>query len=269
MIPNRIGTAAIARAYDSQSNAFDNYEKGNAILKRMRRIVHWHMESLTESGQSLLDLNAGTGIDALFFAKQGMFVYAIDISQAMLDKLRVKVSKTEFEGRITLEQRSFMQLADLPERSFDHIFSNFGGLNFTSDPGAVIRQFERLLKPGGVVTLVVMPPLSPWEVAAAFKGNFKMAFRRLKKGTDANVEGVHFPVFYYRPGKLIKEFGRSYDRIAILGLSSVAPPPNFDRFFSKHHALVRGLALVEDHVSRYPPFNSWADHYIISMRYKP
>lgn len=257
-------------AFDRQSPVFDEYETRNVTLIWMRSVIHRHMEKFVHRGERLLDLNAGTGTDAVYFAHKGLSVHALDISEGMLEKLREKADRDHVSEHISSEHRSFTDLSAFEDRRFNHIFSNFGGLNCTDDPSAVISQFGRILAPGGTVTLVVMPRVCPLELAAFFKGNFRLAFRRFKKGgTRANVEGVKFKTYYYSPARLIGSFGRDFSLAALRGICAVVPPPNFDRMATRHPKLFRKLTALDEIACTHAPFTSWADHYILTMRYNP
>lgn len=258
-----------AEAFTRQSSRFDGYESENEILRWMRGIVHKHMKEFIRPGDRLLDLNAGTGIDAIFFAQHGVSVHAIDISPGMIRELRSKVARHGLHNLISTEERSFMDLDGL-QGKFDHIFSNFGGLNCVADPEPVFRQFKYLLKPGGLVSLVVMPPICPWEILQAAKGNFHLAFRRLRrKGTDAYVEGIKFTTYYFGHSELSAALGNDYHVIARRGLAALVPPPYLENFPRRFPSLCRALENLEEKVSTLYPFNSWADHLIITSRFQP
>ncbi|MDE3057551.1 MAG: methyltransferase domain-containing protein [Bacteroidota bacterium] len=261
---------AVADAFSRQSKNFDAYEERNPILQWMRSVVHQHMLAFIRPGDRVLELNAGTGIDAVFFAQHGVHVLATDIASGMIEQLREKAAHSGFEEYITTEQRSFTDLEELPSRSFDHIFSNFGGLNCAEDPGVVIRQFQLLLKPGGTATLVVMPPVCPWEIAVMFNGNFRLALRRMKRnGASAYIEGVYFTSYYFTPARLIKMFGKKYRLLSLRGLGSFVPPPCFERFPRRFPTMFDILKKLEQRFSYRIPFNRWADHVILTMRYEP
>ena len=55
----------------------------------------------------------------------------------------------------------------------------FAGLNCTDELGKVLDSFNDLLKPGGRVTLVILPKFCLWEFLLIFKGKFRTAFRRV------------------------------------------------------------------------------------------
>ncbi len=265
---NAYGFEKVEEAFNRQSPLFDGYEESNPTLIWMRRTIHRHVETLIHPGERLLDLNAGTGTDAIYFAQRGLSVHAIDISQAMLERLKEKATQEHVSDRISVEHKSFTNLSCLQDGPFNHIFSNFGGLNCIKDPSAVISQFGGILVPGGTVTLVVMPPMCPWELAVSLRGNFRMAFRRLKRGgTHANVEGIIFKTYYHSPAHLVERFGAEYSVAGLRGLCAVVPPPNFNRLAYRHPKIFRRLTALDERLCTLPPFSSWADHYILTMRY--
>ena len=131
----------------------------------MREQVRNHALSYVQTGQRILELNAGTGIDAVFFANNGCRVHAIDISEGMLTRLRKKVDLLNLHDRITVQKCSLTELENINQSPFDFIFSNFGGLNCVPDLTLVTNSISRLLKPGGFVTIVIMPKICPWELS--------------------------------------------------------------------------------------------------------
>ena len=108
-------------------------------------------------GSSILELNAGTGTDAVQLAQRGYFVHATDIAPGMLDRLRDKVGDLNLGDRITWEQRSFLSLENVPGAPFDAVFSDLGGLNCIPDLSPVIQQLPKVLHAGSLVTWVLMP----------------------------------------------------------------------------------------------------------------
>jgi ubiquinone/menaquinone biosynthesis C-methylase UbiE len=262
-----VDTEQVSAAFSKQSAVFDELEKNNPIIRWMRERVWKHVLSFWQPGGNILELNAGTGIDAVFFARQGFHMHATDNAEGMINELKSKVLNLNLQDKISVEKCSFEELQKLDKNGFDHIFSNFGGLNCTDKLDSVINSFLDLLKPGGTATLVIMPPICPWELALALKGNTKVAFRRLKKGgTNSNVEGISFKSFYYRPSEVIKMFGKQYKTVSIESLGSIVPPPYLEKVPARYPTLFRGLTKLEESLGNAWPFNSWADHFIITMQ---
>jgi ubiquinone/menaquinone biosynthesis C-methylase UbiE len=253
-------------AFSKQASSFDDIESHNEILQWMRQQIHAHCLRHFKTGDHILELNCGTGIDAVFFAQHGMKVHATDISEGMLGELQKKISAGKLEENITTQKCSFTDLHLLRDKKFDCIFSDFGGLNCAENIGSVIQSFQPLLKPGGTVTLVIMPPVCPWEMLLALKGNFKTAFRRFKSiGAESHLEGETFMSYYFTPSKIISAFGKEYKLKELQGLGSFVPPPYLEKFPKKNPGLFRRLKNMDEKFSHTFPFNRWADHFIITM----
>jgi SAM-dependent methyltransferase len=172
-----------------------------------------------------------------------------------------------FGHKITVQKCSFTNLESIEGSSFDHIFSNFGGLNCTDDLQKVVDQCNQLLNPGGVVTFVLMSKICLWEFLYLFKGNFKLATRRLSgKGSRSHLEGVYFTTYYYNPSHVAGMFGKKYQRICIKGLGLLSPPPYLPHIASANPRLYKLLCKIEEKIDGYVPFNGWGDHYVISMK---
>ncbi|MES1225630.1 MAG: class I SAM-dependent methyltransferase, partial [Bacteroidota bacterium] len=165
-----------AAAFTKQSFVFDEIYANNTIVRYKRERVRKHVQQYLKSNGTILELNSGTGEDAVWFASNGYKVHATDISQGMQEVLQKKVKKYNVDSRVTTELCSFTQLEKLKNKGpYDYIFSNFAGLNCTGDLEKALQSFPSLLYPGGIVTLVILPPFSLWETLLMFKGKFKTA----------------------------------------------------------------------------------------------
>ena len=121
-----------AMAFSKQALVFDAYDAGNTIIQYKRQRVREHVNRHLLPGSSILELNAGTGEDAVYFARQGHRVHATDIAGGMLKVLNAKVTQQGLAGRVTSECCSFTNLEGLEASGpYDYIFSNFAGLNCT------------------------------------------------------------------------------------------------------------------------------------------
>jgi ubiquinone/menaquinone biosynthesis C-methylase UbiE len=269
-ISQLINETEAASAFSKQALAFDEYDAGNTIIHYKRQRVHSHVLSFLPPDSSILELNSGTGTDAIFFAEQGHRVHATDIAEGMQQRLREKVKARNLTDKISTELCSFTQLGDLRKRGpYDLIFSNFAGLNCTGELDKVLASFEPLVKPGGWVTLVILPPFSLWETALALKGKFRTAFRRLlagPKGAPAHVEGVHFRCRYYSPSFVTAELSPSFEQIKLEGLCTIVPPSYIENFAEKHPIAWERLQRWEDKWREKWPWRTIGDYYIISFQ---
>ena len=176
--------------------------------------------------------------------------------------------KIRLEDRVTVEERSFLALADVAGAPFDSIFSDLGGLNCAPDLSPIIQQLQNVLRPGGVVTWVLMPRLCLWEVAEALRGNFRVAFRRFSsKGVRSHLEGFNFDVYYFSPQQVIQWFGESFEELSLEGLSVITPTAESKNFAKMFPRVYRALSWLDDLLSPHSPWNGWGDFFILSLRY--
>jgi ubiquinone/menaquinone biosynthesis C-methylase UbiE len=260
-----------ALAFGKQAPLFDELYAGDTIIQYKRKRVRDHVLSFLKPASAILELNAGTGDDAIFFAQQGHTVHATDISDVMQSVLREKVKFNDLQGSISNELRSFTDLKNLFNRGpYDLIFSNFAGLNCTDELSKVLQSFHHLLKPGGHVTLVILPKFCLWEFMMLFKGKFKTAFRRFSgnKGSKARVEDSFFRCWYYPPSFVEKNLKNSFNVVSVEGLCTVVPPSYIEKFAEKHPKTFRFLENKENKWKTRWPWRNIGDYYIITLQKK-
>ncbi len=260
-----------AAAFDEQSVIFDELYSADTIIQYKRKRVRDHVHQYLLPHSRILELNAGTGEDAVYFAGKGYRVHATDISFGMQQVLKEKADTLGFEKTITTELCSFTELDKLQQRGpYDMIFSNFAGLNCTGELDKVLLSFDPLLKPGGVATLVVLPPFCLWETALLLKGKLKTAFRRFfsSKGARAHIEGHYFTCWYYKPSYITNVLKGSYDLLGVEGLCTIVPPSYIEHFAEKHPKWYRWLKKNEDMRKGQWPWKNIGDYYIISLKKK-
>ena len=258
-------------AFSTQSVIFDELYSGNTIINYKRERVRDHVLRLLAPGSSILELNSGTGEDALFFANRGHTVHATDISEGMQQELKRKVALNGLDQYVSTEKCSYTQLHKLNNAGpYDHIFSNFAGLNCTGELDKVLVSFNSLLKPGGTVTLVILPKFCLWETLLIFKGKFRTAFRRFfsNKGATAHIEGVYFKCWYYNPSFIIKNLGDKFSVNGLEGLCTIVPPSYIEGFAEKHPKAYQFFKNKEDKLKTTWPWKYIGDYYIISLTKK-
>jgi ubiquinone/menaquinone biosynthesis C-methylase UbiE len=260
----------IAEAFSRTAEKYDAFARDHPNQTRMRNKVYSHMTRLVSPGSHILELNCGTGTDALELAQRGYAVHATDIAPGMLDRLRAKVNGMKFRDRITMENRSFLSLQDVPGAPFDAVFSNLGGLNCIPDLMPVVQQLPKVLKPNGIVTWVLMSHVCLWEMAEILRGHPRLAFRRFERGAvRSHLEGLFFDVFYFSPKQAIGWFGGDFDLLGLEGLSVITPTAESRNFAKMYPRLYRALSWLDDRLAPHWPWNGWGDFYIMSFRYRP
>lgn len=265
---NDMNEVLAAEAFSKQSEVFDHIYGEDAIINYKRERVRQHILRFAKDGGSMLELNCGTGEDAVYFSKKGFRIHATDISPLMLEKLEEKSADASLKN-LTTEIYSFTQPQTLNNKGpYDYVYSNFGGLNCTGELHKVLSSLSALVKPGGMVTLVVISNFCLWELLLVFRGKFKTAFRRFfsKKGRKAHVEGTFFKCWYYSPSYVRKHLKKDFENLGTEGLCTLVPPSYMEGFGDKHAGLFSYLRKKEDKWKARWPWRRMGDYFIISFR---
>ncbi len=259
---------AVSRAFSKQSIHYDATDTANPVLTDLRKQVHDHVAAFMPPRSKILELNAGTGIDAAHFAADGHTVLATDLADGMIAQIEKKITDHDFQGRLACCQLSYDQLHRLEGKKFNYVFSNFGGLNCIDDLSRVGRHLPPLLTHGAYLTWVIMPPVCPWELAGVFAGHGARAFRRLRqRGTLSHLEGEYFKTYYHSCRAVRRALGPSFRMVKAEGLAALSPPPHRADLPKRNKGLYSFLRSIDNLVRYNFPFNRWADHTVLTFRY--
>jgi ubiquinone/menaquinone biosynthesis C-methylase UbiE len=259
----------VSVAFSKQAVYFDALYGGNLIIQYKRDRVRTHLLKYLKPQSHILELNAGTGLDAVFLARLGHRVHATDAAPGMKQELEQKIRHAGLEKLVTAELCSFTALDTLAAPGpYDCIFSNFAGLNCTGNLSGVLKSFDRLLKPGGIVVLVILPKFCLWETLLFFKGKTKTATRRFfsRHGRKAKIENDSFICWYYNPGFVKKTLKTTFDVLETEGLCALVPPSYMEGFPLKHPTLYAWLCKAEGIMKNAWPWKFVGDYYIITLR---
>lgn len=261
------GADPARRGFSAKAAEYDALAQTHPVVIWMRRRIRELVEAQLTPGASILEINAGSGLDAAYFASRGYRVHATDIAEGMLAAAAEKAALAECGGRMTVEHRSFTELDTVPGAPFDLVLSNLGGLNCISDLRPVTRSIPAVLRKGGAVVFVIMPPICPWELAQALRGHFGTAFRRLgRAGTLAHVDGEYIRTWYHTPGAVKRALGPGFRTAALRSFCLAAPPSYFDGFVSHHPNITRRLMAFDDALAGRWPFNRAGDFFALVAR---
>src|SRR5208337_2607391 len=114
---------AVARAYDARFTS-------SLIGRAQRESVWLEMDRLFRPGQRILDINCGTGVDALHLAARGIHVVACDVSPRMLAVARRRLDASPHRHHADLRTLAIEHVGQLEgDGLYDGVLSNFSGLN--------------------------------------------------------------------------------------------------------------------------------------------
>jgi ubiquinone/menaquinone biosynthesis C-methylase UbiE len=102
-------------------------------------------------GENLLEVGCGAGIDLVRFACGGAQVTGIDLSKSAIDLACRNFEQNEQNADLRVMNGENMQFVD---NTFDVVYAH-GILQYTADPGKMIAEIHRVLKPGGEAIMMV------------------------------------------------------------------------------------------------------------------
>jgi SAM-dependent methyltransferase len=257
----------LAETYDSD---FTKSSIGKLQRKRVWRVLTPILQSYNRP-LKILEINCGTGEDALHFAEMGHSVIATDASEVMIEKSRRKLKASKFsKDQIKFVQCSFGGVADhFKNEKFDLVFSNFGGINCIDENAVkqLSKDLSSIIALNGYLFLTVMSRLCLWEIVYySFKRKFSSAFRRRKKSVLFRINSSSMPVFYYSPQDLKKLFQSEFKPVQTYPVGLFIPPSYFEKqFLNRRHWLNR-LNRWEEIWGKYSLFSSLADHFCIVLK---
>jgi SAM-dependent methyltransferase len=150
-------------------------------------------------GGSVFDFGAGTGMDARFYAEQGLTVEAYDVDPNMCAYFTEFCRDLIDAGRVTLDRgtyREFLVRNGLNAGlRVDLVTANFAPLNLIADLRELFAKFHSLTGPDGKVLVSVLSPY--------FVGDMKYAWwwrnaLRLRRHGHYSVQGSHAPIIRRR-----------------------------------------------------------------------
>lgn len=265
----------MGKPFDHIASNYDSLFTRSAIGQLQRARVWNYIEKITPqlSGFDMLELNCGTGEDAVLFGDKGFSIVATDISEEMLKVTQQKVRQYSMQHRISSQ---YLDLDSFDETSFnkkfDLIFSNFGGLNCINPESFrnLLTKIPMALKPGGRFVGVIMPKACLWE-SLYFLAKFSLgkAFRRFTdREVLVNLNGVYMTTWYYSPSQVIEWSKEHFIRVHYKPIGIALPPSYLENFFSERPRLLSLMNRLEGRLSSFSSLSSLSDHFLIDLRLK-
>ncbi|MFF0228371.1 class I SAM-dependent methyltransferase [Streptomyces sp. NPDC004629] len=108
-----------------------------------------------------LDLGCGDGGDALWLARQGWQVTAVDVSSVAVERLTGLALAQELPDRITAQHHDLRE--SFPDGTFDLVCAHYLHTPLDLDRAAVLRAAAHALRPGGRLLVVDHGSTAPWS----------------------------------------------------------------------------------------------------------
>ena len=260
--------AITSAPFDAVAERYDETFSDSVIGKAQRIQVWQELDRVFVPGQRVLEINCGTGVDAVHMAGRGVEVWACDQSAQMLGVARRRVSSSKLAADVHLLPLATEQIQNLEAgHLFDGAFSNFGGLNCVQDLDAVASSLARLLAPGRPVVLCVMGRYVGWEMAwFALCGRMRQATRRLGRQPVRVRLGNSSVACWYHSVRALRSLFRPYFRLRRWKGVGVSVPPSYLEYQARRFPrIMRTLEGLDPYLGRTPLVRALADHLLLNF----
>ena len=258
---------AAGLAFDTMAANYDEVFTFSHVGRAQRDVVWQRALRVFAPGSHLLELNCGTGEDALFLAAAGMQVTACDASAGMIAYAEERMAKEAPHAAVHFYPLATECLDQLSRSSvFDGAFSNFSGLNCVRDLSQAARELALRLRPGAAVLVCLSTRLCLWESLFYFSRlQFRKGARRWAGESQATVGAVSFPVFYPTLSAVRHSFSPVFKMRAVTGVGITVPPSYLEAWISRYPGLLRAFCKVDSLLSDWPFFRCIGDHMLLEL----
>jgi ubiquinone/menaquinone biosynthesis C-methylase UbiE len=257
--------SAAGAAFDHLAQDYDQIFT-NSLIGRAQRDAVWRVLTRTfRANDKILELNCGTGEDAIFLAGNGISVFALDASPQMIARAEQRLQHTSPQTPVVFCELPTERIGELrPDGQFDGAFSNFSGLNCIADLDAVASSLAGLVKENGRLVLCFSTRFCLIEILYYFSvGQWREALRRCKGYTDVTIDGAHFTVYYPTLRKICRSFAPDFRLDSCTGIGVTVPPSYLEAWARQHPRLFLLLRRLEKRFATLPVLRSTGDHVLL------
>jgi ubiquinone/menaquinone biosynthesis C-methylase UbiE len=183
----RLKTAASARWNDERSAEMWGQYADDITQHEDREVWEGIIRDVVgEKPQQVLDVGTGAGFLAGLYAGLGHEVVGCDFSGSMLDQARERADRDGFEATLTAGDAEALPFEDA---TFD-IVTNRVMIWSLSRPGVAVREWYRVLRPGGQLVLFGNHPKDPTRSIEerAIRWLYDLALRVRRSGSATSLD---------------------------------------------------------------------------------
>jgi SAM-dependent methyltransferase len=247
--------------WNAAANTYAEKFTGTTVGRARRKAV-WHdLDRTFKPGQHILELNCGTGIDAVFLARKGVRILACDIAPRMIQLACELAAESQIATPPDFRVLATENLATLRnEGPFDGAFSNFSGLNCVDNLYQVAIDLEALLKPRARLLLCMMGRFVPWEIVRFLaQGRPRQALMSLIN--EQIPYGANADLRVQRPtvATITHQMAPAFRLVGWKGIGLTVPPSYTERWARHLPGLIDHLAAIDHRIGHLPLFRNMGD----------
>jgi ubiquinone/menaquinone biosynthesis C-methylase UbiE len=247
---------------------YDEVFTRSTIGRAQRDSVWSVLNRIFQKGDHILELNCGTGEDALFLARNSISVTACDASKQMIqvasERLRVEAPNASVQFNLLPTER-ILELQ--PIKMFDGALSNFSGLNCVADLKQTAEDLAVLLRPNALLLVCLSTRFCIWEMFwFLFRGKIRKAFRRWRGRTTVETGGLTLDVYYPTVLQLQKLLSPYFVLRSCMGVGLTVPPSYVENWISNYPKLLRLLCAIDRIICTVPGLRVLGDHMLLQFK---
>ena len=254
-------------AFDAIAESYDSLFTTSMIGRSQRAAVWRKAETVFRAGDHVLELNCGTGADALFLASLGMTVTACDASPRMIEQAQRQMAADAPRALVDFRVLCSERLDELPsDQSFDGVFSNFSGLNCIPDLSKIWRLLAQRLHPGAQILICLSTRFCVWEILHYLgKRQFHKARRRWRGSVEATIGRNSFPVYYPTLRSLRQSLRPIFRLRSVTGIGITVPPSCLESWAHRCPSVLRFCDAIDRLICEWPGFRVLGDHMLLHL----
>jgi len=256
--------------FDNSAASYDTEFTTSAIGVLQRKRVYHYLVPLVKKTTRVLEVNCGTGHDAIQLAPLAGSYYATDVSQQMVRVCEEKLKQQPIDN-LRFAVMDINHLVLPTEQRFDLLVSNFGGLNCLNPEQlkSFSNSIGHAMNSGAKLVLVIMPKKCWMENAWYRLRKDKRLYRRnTDKGVPTEVNGRQFYTYYYSPTDVAAIFSEGFVVKTVKSIGLFIPPSYLNPLFEKRLWLLKILNAAEWLFGGFAFFANYADHVYMELEKK-
>jgi len=254
-------------AFDSSAKQYDSDFTNSKIGRLQRQRVYKYLFPLLNKNIKILEINCGTGHDAITLAPNVYSILATDISKKMIEVAKQK----NIHNNLKFEIQDIKKFGGNLSADFGLLFSNFGGLNCLNadEIKSFGKNISNSLTSNAKLVLVLMGKKCWIEnLWYKYQKDARLNRRNTKDAVPTKINESAFNTYYYSPAELSELLKENYSIVKVRPVGLFIPPSYLESLFKSRLWLLRLLNVLEKIFGNFSFLSNYADHYLIILEKK-